>query len=349
MPMSHLGLEAMPGETLDDTMSPHGQRKRTRHEDDEKAQDRRRSRRTRVEGDSTTSRGRKRRTRDKQRDAQGRASSSSRSSRGSRGAAGSAPEGPPEPPSGLDDDSIFREALFDALSDQTGAEYWENLYGQPIHVYPRPTRVDLETGAVAPVSDQEYVAYVRRKMWEKTHEGYLESQKETAEELRRRKREDAERQEARSRQDEADERHRVEERRRAKERRRLQEEIDRSLRRAQDRRRKKSESSAFADYIARWRDWDGEQETIPWPTETGSAEGITEKSVRSFFLRGLDLKALGTKAFNAKLKEHRVRWHPDKMEQKMGGRTKVDGTIMADITMTFQVIDTLFNDTRETK
>lgn len=333
----------MSDETFPDTADPYGQRKRTLYEED-RVQDRR-SRRKRAE-DNTTSQGRKRRARDKEGDAQGR-KSASRSSRG-RDLTDSAPDAPPEP-SGLDDDSIFREALFDALADASGAEYWERLYGQPIHVYPRPTKIDPETGAMEPLSDHEYVAYVRRKMWEKTHEGYLESQKEMAEEMRRKKREEDERQEARFRQDEADERHRAEERRKAKERRRLQEEIDRTLRRAEDRRKKKTESSAFADYIARWRAWDGEQETIPWPTETGTPEGITEKSVRSFFLRGLDLKALGTKTFNAQLKEHRVRWHPDKMEQKMGGRTKVDEIIMADITMTFQVIDTLYNDTREAK
>lgn len=336
----------MSDESPYDSVSSHGQRKRARDEDDEALD--RRSRRKRADDDNTISHGRRRRTREE--DGQGRKTHRSRPCRSSRGrgVVESTPNSPPESP-GLDDDAIFREALFDALSDPAGAEYWEKLYGQPIHVYPRPTKVDPETGAMEPASDHEYVAYVRRKMWEKTNEGYLESRKEMAEELRRMKREDDEKQEARLRQEKAGERHKTEERRKAKERRRLQEEIDRTLRRAEERRKKNSERSAFADYIARWKDWDGEQETIPWPTETGSPNGITEKSVRLFFMRGLDLKALGTKAFNAKLKEHRVRWHPDKMEQKMGGRTKVDETIMADITMTFQVIDTLFNDTRETK
>src|SRR5436190_10673322 len=35
-------------------------------------------------------------------------------------------------------DTAFRESLFDALADDEGAAYWESVYGQPIHIYPRP-------------------------------------------------------------------------------------------------------------------------------------------------------------------------------------------------------------------
>lgn len=36
-------------------------------------------------------------------------------------------------------DDAFRDSLFDALADDEGAHYWESVYSQPIHVYPRPS------------------------------------------------------------------------------------------------------------------------------------------------------------------------------------------------------------------
>lgn len=300
----------------------------------------------RTEKDDTTSQGREsRRYYDKGDDDEYYKTDRTYTSRASRsgGVGGRTPnEASSTKQHGPDDDDIFREALFDALSDPEGAEYWEKLYGQPIHVYPRPVVVNPETGKRELVTDGEYVAYVRRKMWEKTHEGYLESRRKRMEEQGRRLQEEFE-------QREAEERRKADDRRRKEAQRRMEERLDRALRQAEKRRQTQTEGLAFADYVARWNTWDGDQATIPWPTKNGSSEGITERDVRSFFLRGLNLKGLGTGAFNAKLKEHRVRWHPDKMQQKMGGRAKVDGDTMADITMTFQVIDTLYNDTRQTK
>lgn len=243
----------------------------------------------------------------------------------------------PSDPPFLDEDATFREALFDALSDPAGAEYWARVFGQPIHIYSR-WKVNSVTGAREQMADDEYVAYVRRKMWETTNKGYLEAQ------ARRRTQFEEARAEA-----EAEEARSAREQRKEKERRRIQAEIDRSLRRAEERKLKKTEETAFADYNTRWKDWDGTKDAIPWPTDSGSPKGITEMSVRSFFLRGLGLKAIGTEEFNAQLKEHRVRWHPDKFEHKMGGRKKVEESVLADVTMIFQVIDTLYNDTRKSK
>ena len=36
----------------------------------------------------------------------------------------------------MDPNSAFIESLFDALADDEGAAYWEDVYGQPIHTYP---------------------------------------------------------------------------------------------------------------------------------------------------------------------------------------------------------------------
>ncbi|KAK0623407.1 hypothetical protein B0T14DRAFT_516157 [Immersiella caudata] len=69
------------------------------------------------------------------------------------------------------------------------------------------------------------------------------------------------------------------------------------------------------------------------------------EEVRAFFVGGLALEEVGEREFAARLKEERVRWHPDKMQQRLGG--KVDPEVMKDITTIFQVVDALWNDTRK--
>lgn len=227
----------------------------------------------------------------------------------------------------LDPDAAFRESLFDAMADDEGAAYWEGIYGQPIHIYPQevPNR---ETGELERMTDEEYAAHVRQKMWEKTHAGLME------EKARR-----AKRREERARRDrEAEER--------MEEERRIQREVERSLKRGEERRRKREWAERFRDYGTGWESWDGGADKIPWPTKSGRRKDVDEEEVRAFFVRGLDLETLGEKEFAAKLKEQRVRWHPDKVQQKLGGREKADERVMKDVTMVFQVIDTLYDDIR---
>lgn len=227
----------------------------------------------------------------------------------------------------LDPDAAFRESLFDAMADDEGAAYWEGIYGQPIHIYPQeaPNR---ETGELERMTDEEYAAHVRQKMWEKTHAGLME---ERAKRARRR--------EERARSDREAEA-------RAEEERRIQREVERSLRRGEERRRRREWSERFRDYGAGWEGWDGGADKIPWPTKSGRRKDVDEEEVRAFFVRGLDLETLGEKEFAAKLKEQRVRWHPDKVQQKLGGREKADERVMKDVTVVFQVIDTLYDDIR---
>src|SRR5436853_946524 len=42
-------------------------------------------------------------------------------------------------------EAAFRESLFDAMADDEGAMFWESVYGQPIHNYPK-TYVNQRTG-----------------------------------------------------------------------------------------------------------------------------------------------------------------------------------------------------------
>jgi hypothetical protein len=213
------------------------------------------------------------------------------------------------------------------MADDEGAAYWEGVYGQPIHVYSRnrpsggdPTDHPDREGELERMTDDEYATYVRRKMWEKTHAGLLEERARREEEKKRR---DKEREEAR----------------------RITEEMERSLRRGEERRRRKVWKLGWERYVDAWKGWKGGVEGIPWPTRDGKREEVgVEGEVREFFEKGLDRDELGEKEFAARLKEERVRWHPDKVQQRLGGT--VEGDVMKDVTAIFQVIDRLWNDTR---
>lgn len=234
----------------------------------------------------------------------------------------------PEPP--LDPETAFRESLFDAMADDEGAAYWEAIYGQPVHVYPREA-ANPATGELERMTEDEYAAHVRQKMWEKTHAGLLE------ERARRRAAREARARREREREAEADEE------------RRVRREVERSLRRGDERRRRREWTGRFREYADAWEGWagGGGPEGIPWPTRSGRGRDVgDEEEVRRFFVRGLDLEALGEREFAARLKEQRVRWHPDKMQQRLGGKEKVDERVMKDVTAVFQVIDTLYDDIR---
>ena len=223
---------------------------------------------------------------------------------------------PPNPYSfdPLDPDVAFRESVFDAMADAEGAEYWEGVYGQPIHNYAPPDG----QGELERMTEDEYAAYVRQKMWEKTHAGVLEE---------RAKREE------RKKQKEAEDRRK----------RRLEREMEESLRRGEERRARRAVKERWQAYADGWAGWDGKPESIPWPgTEKGA--DVDEKTVRAFFVQGLQLEELGEKAFTAKLRDERVRWHPDKIQQRAGGT--VDEATMRNVTAVFQIIDRLWGEMR---
>ncbi|KAF4441240.1 hypothetical protein F53441_12089 [Fusarium austroafricanum] len=226
---------------------------------------------------------------------------------------------PPNPhePEPLDPEAAFRESLFDAMADDEGAAYWEGVYGQPVHVYSNE-RVG-PTGHLEQMTDEEYAAYVRQKMWEKTHAGLLEE---------RARREEAKKQKA-------------EEDRRTQQ---LQEDMERSIRRGEERRERRRWAQRWEEYTAAWTNWDGMPATIAWPVEGGRLEDVEEATVRQFFVNGLNPQEIGEKCFVARLRDERVRWHPDKIQQKLGGQ--VDEDTMKGVTAVFQIIDKLWTDSR---
>lgn len=222
------------------------------------------------------------------------------------------PPNPHDPPP-LDPDAAFRESLFDAMADDEGAAYWEGVYGQPIHVY-SDEKVGPR-GELEKMTDEEYAAYVRQKMWEKTNAGLLEERERRAEE--RRKKREEERQS-----------------------RKLNDEMKRSLQRAEDRRRRRRWADGWDAYTRAWATWDGTLEKLAWPVLSGQRKDVDEQAVRDFFVYGLDVEDVGDKDFAAKLKEERVRWHPDKIQQRLGGQN--DGEVMRDVTAIFQIVDRLW-------
>ncbi|KAI9167388.1 hypothetical protein HJFPF1_03515 [Paramyrothecium foliicola] len=229
---------------------------------------------------------------------------------------------PPNPyePASLDPEAAFRESLFDAMADDEGAAFWEGVYGQPIHGY-TADKVGPQ-GELERMTDEEYATHVRQKMWEKTHAGLLEERARREEERKRKEKE---------------KRHS----------RKLQDEMDRSLRRGEERRLKKRWEQTWSGYANGWAHWDGAPETLPWPVDGGQRSDIAEKNVRDFFVHGLGLDEIGETSFVSKLKDERVRWHPDKIQQRLGGR--VDSDVMKDVTAVFQIIDRLWSETRSKK
>ena len=220
-----------------------------------------------------------------------------------------------EPP--LDPEAAFRESLFDAMADDEGAAYWEGVYGQPVHVYSNE-RMGPQ-GELERMTDEEYAAYVRQKMWEKTHEGLLEERK---------KREEAREEGARM----------------ERERRRVEKEMRRSLRAGEERRREKRVRDRWEEYVKAWAGWNGSREEIPWPVESGARTDVSEDAVKEFFFSGLKREGKREGEFARALRDERVRWHPDKMQQRLGG--EVDADLMRDVTAIFQTVDRLWNDTR---
>lgn len=231
----------------------------------------------------------------------------------------------------LDPEAAFRESLFDAMADDEAALYWESVYGQPVHIYSNE-KVGPQ-GELERMTEEEYAAHVRQKMFEKTHAGMLE---EKARREERRKQRDQEDRERRRTQDKEDRRQRE-----------LREEMERSLRRGQERKERKTWTELWDRYTAAWAAWDGDPTKVPWPVRDGERKSIDEQNVRAFFLQGLNLRELGEGAFAAKLRDERVRWHPDKMQQRLGGR--MDSEVMKDVTAIFQIIDRLWGEMRANK
>ena len=257
----------------------------------------------------------------------------------------------------LDPEQAFRESLFDALGDDEGANFWEGVYGQPIHKYPNQY-IDEETGELETMDDDEYAQYVRRKMWEKSREG-IEAARE---ERRREKAKEKVGQKESAAAGDADASSRVPHNNFA-----FDFEIEASLRRGQERRDGKRWKELWKDYLKRWEDLQNTAATldhngtsenlflrnkIAWPVESGKRKDINPDEIERFITSGsqatlTDEDARAT-ALAAAVKSERIRWHPDKIQQRYGAM-EIDETTMKGVTATFQVLDRMWNDLRGSK
>ncbi|KAF2126166.1 hypothetical protein P153DRAFT_369521 [Dothidotthia symphoricarpi CBS 119687] len=230
-------------------------------------------------------------------------------------------------PDAGDPDLAFRESLFDALADDEGAAYWEGVYGQPVHVY--PTTKPGADGTLERMSDAEYTEYVRSKMWEKTHQHIVEERA-----AREAARKAAKQHRGTIDEDEAEREH-------------IRQRMADSLRQGELRKRVKEGEAAWTSYTQRWDELKNSpqsdepaRDVIPWPVVSGKASRVSQEEVERF-LRAAKAWAGDP---DAVLKAERVRWHPDKIQQRFGER--IDEQTMRSVTAVFQIVDRLWSERR---
>lgn len=234
-------------------------------------------------------------------------------------------------------DDAFRESLFDAMADDEGAAFWEGVYGQPINVYDRP-EVEGERGELEMMDDEQYAKHVREKMWEKSHQHIIEERAEREREREKAKESKRRDGETRRQWEQA-------------EKTRLKEGKQRSEMKAKNQSQKR-----WGEYLEDWttimegaqvgvddggKKAKGYQPLIPWPVESGELSDISREAVEQFLLSALTSTKHRSRDFINILKLERVRWHPDKAQQRWGkgglGEEEVKG-----ITAVFQAIDSLW-------
>ena len=236
----------------------------------------------------------------------------------------------------LSPDAAFRESLFDAMADDEGAAYWENVYGQPIHTYAVPEMPKGPEGELEQMTEEEYAAYVRTKMWERTREGMLEEQERLREE----------RQKFKTREKQA----RVQD----NERMAFERAMEDSLRRGAERKRKKAWEGIWASYLARWEEMTklltdkdamtpskSLRDLLFWPVESGRRSDVNPEAVREFMRH-----APSSVDLSAALKAERIRWHPDKIQHRYSV-LGIDEDVMRSVTEVFQIVDRMWNEERE--
>lgn len=233
---------------------------------------------------------------------------------------------------GLDPDALFRESLFDAMADDEGAAFWSGVYDVPIQPTP-PMKMDEEKGVLEQMTEEEYAAHIREQMWRKTNAAFLE-QKERRD---ARRKEDAKRREG--------------EKRRSAEQRSFEQGIEESLRRGRERKmRLASENQRKQRWVAYTAAWEKLTSTsqaapvIPWPVTGGKAVDVEKSEVEKFYL---DCAVAGEQEQEQEqselakvLKTERVRWHPDKMQQKLG---QLEKDVLQKVVEVFQIVDALWS------
>lgn len=232
------------------------------------------------------------------------------------------------------------------MADDEGADYWQAVYGQPIHTYADPGVSREPGGELEHMTDEEYASYVRTRMWERTREGMLEMQ----ERERRERREKAKRE----KRYEEDVRERV----------RFEKAVEESLARGAGRRKTRVWRDRGKEYSKRWEVLDGLlrgegdsggkrlEQLIFWPVESGKRRDVSKDAVGDFLGNALVAESGSESGSETKvdlpgvLKTERVRWHPDKIQHRYGS-LGIDEDVMASVTEVFQIIDDMWNEVKK--
>lgn len=173
------------------------------------------------------------------------------------------------------------------------------------------------------MDDEEYVAYVRSKMWEKSH-AYIAEERKRREESRKSKR------------------------RREEEGKEFEKGVEEALKRGEERRRKGKWRACWEDYIKAWERQECEpdkslRERMIWPVESLKWEDVGNDEIERFYRNAPQPTVIGQQVdVGAVLKVERVKWHPDKIQQRFGSRG-IDETTMKTVTAVFQVIDRMWS------
>ncbi|OOF99594.1 hypothetical protein ASPCADRAFT_503597 [Aspergillus carbonarius ITEM 5010] len=237
----------------------------------------------------------------------------------------SRPSTPPDPT--LTSSTAFRESLFDALGDDEGAAYWESVYGQPIHTYAVPEVPKGPNGELEAMDEEEYAAYVRSRMWERTREGMEAERERLRGEKRRKVREEKEREE---------------------ERRRFDVAMEESLRRGRERKRRRGWGEVWGSIGKKFK------EMVFWPVESGKRADLGREEVEAFMRGCAGVMGEGDNKHGdgngggllGLLKTERVRWHPDKIQHRYGS-LGLDESVMRSVTEVFQIVDQMWNEERK--
>ncbi|TQS39362.1 hypothetical protein Golomagni_00115 [Golovinomyces magnicellulatus] len=214
----------------------------------------------------------------------------------------------------MDPEVAFRESLFDAMRDDEGAQFWEGVYGQPIHTYPN----------IKPGPD-----------------GELERMTDDDEEKLRR--ETAKKEREKLMMQNAEERRKSE---------KLRRKVEESIKRGNERALRKGWLEKWDKYLTRWNKLENESPklialtSIPWPVASGKYSDVNLKEIEQFFIHAPTAGQPSQAQLGKILKVERVRWHPDKIQQKLGGQDVNRGILQA-VTSVFQVIDRLWSQIRE--
>jgi hypothetical protein len=264
----------------------------------------------------------------------------------------------PDAPSLPSSTAAFQTSLFDALADDEAASYWESVYSQPIHVYSRPVE-QTSTGELQDMDDETYAAYVQRKMWEMQNpeivieRDRMEKKRKEEKEAKERRREEF----VRARQKEA-----WDHAGRAKGSRDEEGDDPHHSGRKSKPREPDDEvyARAWSAYLSAWDALKAAlakepspssdppkapSKRIPWPTLQNRP--ATRPNIEAFMRHAPATNGEGKNSGGRlqALKIERVRWHPDKVQQRFAGA--VDEGTMKVVTGVFQVVDSLVEEERK--